>query len=643
MSISVVLPTALLALSAPQNVQQRFDTATAAAMEGRCEEAVPAFEALEQTRAFRANALVRAAVSARKGQCLATMDRLDEAEAAIASAMPELERSGPDFVGDVMLARVAAATIAWRRQDYGNAIAHAEKALTNSEGLFRVRPLLMLARLTQFDDDGKAVQYAEKAVALVAADPSTTAKALAAAQTIHARAMLNKGNVAPAYKLLRDSLAKQGGLGTRVSIGDVITRGDLAMAAALAGQRDKAREYLAYTGAGRIADGPLGSAARADPPLCDDRIGLRPDDRAVMEFSIRDDGSVGAVEPIYVSGGRAAALAFAKAVRDWSWKADEAAKIALFHRTAVRVEMRCSLAPPREGVLAPLKEAVTDWLSDQGMTLPEMDMGAPGIMAAMRTRRQQAIDSGNGVALAQASLWLAVNGHNLGAEERATLAEAALTAAATMPVQVRALAEITHEQMLATTKRRKRLEQESIAALLDRPEYAADPLVAATLRMMLVGNAKSQEAVAMVEAVVSDERLGPRHPLKTHALLHRANQAWRKGNAMLAAESLAKTGLSEQQCAVVGLKPTMKRYLGGSENYPMEAVRMGFEGWVSTEFDVQANGRTAAQRVVIAYPPLIFNDAALGMVRDAVFENSYRPETGVACSAESQRISFRLN
>jgi TonB family protein len=267
------------------------------------------------------------------------------------------------------------------------------------------------------------------------------------------------------------------------------------------------------------------------------------------------------------------------------------------------------------------------------------------MMAEMQTRRQQAVAKGNRLAQVQSSLWLAVNGYNLGDEERATLASEAFATAtdANMPAHVRALADITHQKMLAAVKRPKRSDDVDVAGLLDRPGYADDPLVAATLRMMLVAKAKSKDAEAMVEAVVSDDRLGTRHPLKTHALLHRANQAWRKGDARLAADSIAQTGLSEQQCAVVGLKPSMKRDLGGSENYPMEAVRMGFEGWVSTEFDVQANGRTVAQRVVIAHPPLIFNDAALGMMRNAVFENSYRPKTGVACSAESQRISFHLN
>jgi outer membrane biosynthesis protein TonB len=72
----------------------------------------------------------------------------------------------------------------------------------------------------------------------------------------------------------------------------------------------------------------------------------------------------------------------------------------------------------------------------------------------------------------------------------------------------------------------------------------------------------------------------------------------------------------------------------------MEAFRMGFEGWVHLEFDINADGKTANARPIASYPPLIFTDAAQGMVRDIRYDTSYRPDNGVACSANRETIRF---
>lgn len=78
-------------------------------------------------------------------------------------------------------------------------------------------------------------------------------------------------------------------------------------------------------------------------------------------------------------------------------------------------------------------------------------------------------------------------------------------------------------------------------------------------------------------------------------------------------------------------------------DYPMEAARMGFEGWARVEFDVDAAGHTRQQRALIAYPPFVFSDAASTMAKDFLYESSYRPGGDTACSAASQNIAFRMN
>ena len=69
---------------------------------------------------------------------------------------------------------------------------------------------------------------------------------------------------------------------------------------------------------------------------------------------------------------------------------------------------------------------------------------------------------------------------------------------------------------------------------------------------------------------------------------------------------------------------------------------MGFEGWVKLEYNINADGTTAAARALISYPPFVFEDAATGMARNIRYERSYRPGGGADCNAEQQSIKFAI-
>lgn len=103
----------------------------------------------------------------------------------------------------------------------------------------------------------------------------------------------------------------------------------------------------------------------------------------------------------------------------------------------------------------------------------------------------------------------------------------------------------------------------------------------------------------------------------------------------------AQTGLTEEQCALVGVRPARRATPSG--DYPEEALQLGFSGWVRTEFDLDADGVPKEPRAVIAYPPFLFDEAATRMVRRARYERSYRPSGGMSCRANQERVNFRLN
>ncbi len=203
--------------AAKPGLQQQFDAASeAAATPGKCGEAVMMFEAIERSGAAKRSALVAAAVDVRKGRCLVVIGRDAEGEAAIRRGLPQLTARGADFSGDVRDATIMLGQAAARRFDYDAAITNYQAALDHVTGWPRVLPLTLMAQTLMFDRDDRALRYIDEARAIVAAEPNASKRNVAQVQTIYARVLMNQGRDKEAYEVLRDSLAKQGGLTTKV-------------------------------------------------------------------------------------------------------------------------------------------------------------------------------------------------------------------------------------------------------------------------------------------------------------------------------------------------------------------------------------------------------------------------------------------
>ncbi len=332
------------AAPAKPSFQQSFDLATSAALEGRCAEAVRLFESIETAPRIARNAMVRAAIDVRKGGCLVELGRLEEGEAAVRRGLPALAGKGEDFAMEVRQAHLALGRLSAQRFDYAAAAAEYRQALEGAAGKERLRPLLALSQVLAFDQDGEALLHAGEARSIALADATLGKREVATVKTQYARVLLNQGRHKEAYAELKDSLRKQGGLDFKVDLADLATRSDLAIAASLNKDHDAARKYLAYTGAGRFKDTPFDRASSMQPPLCGSATGLKPEDFAIVEFSLAEEGHVLGAMPIYATGGRTAAIAFARAVADWSWKPEAIKAIPPLFRYATRVEIRCTLA-----------------------------------------------------------------------------------------------------------------------------------------------------------------------------------------------------------------------------------------------------------------------------------------------------------
>lgn len=622
----------------PTTTQARFDAANAAATAQRCPEAVALYEALETASAIQRNPLARATIAVRKGACLIAIERTSGGETSIRSGLPTLEGKGAEFTADVRDARMALSRAAASRYDYDVAIAEADKALAVSTGYARVTPLMMLSVLTMFDGDRRAIAYADDARRTIAAEKGASNREVAAVQTQAARALLNAGRTKEAYQLLKDSLARQGGLSLKVTLLDIATRSDLAIAALLSGDKNGARQYLAYTGAGRT--GPFSSAQTMRAPTCDPAIGLKPSDVAVVEFSIDDGGRVFAAQPIYVTGSRAAAMEFARAVAGWSWQAEAAKAIPVFFRTLARVEVRCStgadVPDPEDAVI----EAARLWF--YGDTPPPWTDMSRAAAAPLERAALAAAKPGTRAELA-ALTELTANTTLLMDEKRGYADRAAAALAGSgAPAAVHAWIGLVRTRMQTKSAKDSRAR---VIALLADPIIAADPVSASVLRLSLVTAGfptRSAESLALLDQVIDLPGLAEHHPLKVNALLHKSNLLAAKRDLAGADAAFRRTGLTAEQCAMLGVTPALRSSGASSDDFPQEAQRWGFGGWVRTEFDIAADGRTLQQRALIAYPPFVFNEAATGIAKKSRWTSSYRPDGSVACAASQMPVRFLM-
>lgn len=630
------------------SLQQAFDAASADAEAGKCEAAITAFEQLQRNPKVKPGSIPAAAIFVRKGQCLIKVGRQNEGEAAILSGLPALQKAGGTFDGDVVASQMTLGDLAMSRWDYPGASRAYQKALTLLPSNQRLIVLAKLAKATSFDGGAVPLSYSSEAINLLSGVAKPDKDSLAALHTIHARTLLNQGNAQDAYKELKQALELSGGLTSRTTLNEVGLRSDLAMAAMQVGRKDDARLYLAYTGAGRLEKSPFASAVSMDPPLCGEETGLRPEDVAVVEFSIADNGSVSAAQTVYSRGGPSVAAAFSKAASEWYWRSEDVSTIPLFYRLATRIEVRCSnVMGGGPGIFSPLDQRFSQWAARLVPAL-EHSSGNPADLAPIiRSYADDRAKNGDFVAQFAALSWLAVGDPVAPAERIATADLAlALTAKATIPVEAIAWLRIARLRAMVATSQNRRADRGAVLALAADPAIAGDALAVDTLRLV-AGSAGSRArpgdsaaASELLMAAAQDGRLPERHPLRQLAWLRLADIAAAAGDRPKAQSYFTNTGLTEQQCAALSVAPTMRKTGVTGADYPMDALRMGFEGWVRLEFDINADGRTANARPIVSYPPLIFTDTATSMARDLRYDTSYRPGDGVACSANRDTIRF---
>ena len=628
-----------------RTMQQDYDAATALDAGKDHAATLAAWQALE-TRA-RAGSRTRAIALVRKGGALFRLGRYDEAQAAVRAGVAGLPPTDPTLAEDRLTAQRILGEVAASTLDYAGAakaFAAVESAAVTPQE--KAGALLRLIEVQTFTDPAAAKATMARADALLA---STGTDKRVAAMFARARTvlLLNTGDVPGARASALKAVSLLGGLTEQTDVLDAAARSDAAIALLLSGNADEARRYMAMSGAGRMPKGQFDPASDMRSPDCGGEAGLKPDDVAVVEFSIAPDGSVARAAPVYAAGGSGVALEFARAVRGWSWPAETIAAMPPFFRYNARIEMRCSSAFERPGIGDSLDAELETWLAGKGVVLPPAPDGAAA--AAIPAQRAALAAAAPGLPTLAAAYRLASN-PVIPREERATLFARAAALAGEAPALARLAVAMPARTMLIADGWTPRVYEGVLTQLLADPAYAGDPRARAVIRLTLADmadqgkrreRARLAPVLTLLRQVADDPGLKPNDALKVGALVRIASIEERLGASDAARTAFAATGLAANQCAVMDAPPKMTSSAGSSD-FPMEALLWGFEGWSQVQYDIAADGRTTNQRALLSYPPFVFTKASTTFFKDARYAKTFRPDGGLGCGGTTTRIRFEL-
>ena len=641
-----------LAAQAPVNtVQQRFDAARIKLEANDAEGALAELKSLEafikaQPAVNQANLAV---TRAQQAEALVKLGRGLEAKPLLRQALEGQGLAKPALAPVRDNSRLLLANVLEAELDHAGADAeYLRLAQETGQPMTRTVALMGAARSEMFTDAESALRHIDEALAIAEKDPTVGKGELANVLGLKGRILTNGGRFSDARALLVRAVELRGGLTQKVFVQDVALRADAAIAMLELGQSEDARKYLAYTGAGRT-EVQLNPPREMPLPSCGGIEAFGPEDSAVIEFSILDDGRVVGPHPVYASRQGELAYQLAQAVSRWSWEPENAAKVKPFFRLTTRVEVRCSNKGDRPPVSAPFDSAFRDWATGAGVTLPQS--GSDAALAVELKKRLAALSPGDSPERLVLLALLARNSVVAGEQRVAQAAEAfALGQRLHVPAPVLFDLALYNASIGATADsdswnggiaRRIAAYRQLLAA----PAFA-EPQMQATLQFQIAQDAailrRPSEENAALLAVTQTPGLSDHDPLRVAAWVQLANIYAAAKQLDQAAAAYDRTGLSAKQCALMDAGPVMRKSGASSADFPMEAFDWGFEGWTSMEFDVAADGTTKNQRTVAAFPPRVFAKASEGIARQSRYSVSYRPEGDLACTAMSRKVRYSI-
>lgn len=626
-----------VATPAAATLQSQFELANAAFEAKKWKDALERFAAIEGRPGASERTIGIARL--RKGIALANTGHDDDAQQTLRSGLALTTREDEAVTEFRVSAALELGKIEKSHFDYSAARRSLELILREtSDPAYSLAALLEIVPVVMFADSDAALNYAHQAVK-IAADHHAAAPIDARAHDLLGRVLLNRGDVPAAIEEFKIAVKELGGVTTSSDTNDVVVRSDLAIAHLLAKHEHEARDLMAMAGAGRSPKTLVAPVAQPDLPACGGT--LQPNDTAIVEFAVGDDGRVLYAQPIYASRPGDGAVDFAKAVGNWSWRADQIASVPAFYRTGLRVELRCSTAPQRPPALSALRPDLDRWLAARGV---------PPLSETVQLRRlleqldRSAATGTDSVALMPA---LIAVGESRAVENtlRADAWNRAVAVANAERAPIAATSYLRGFEIL-TTKPWSPGRAGQLTRAANSPDVASNARARAALLLAgvdLLSSARQGDAAGVLQTIIADTRLDPKDPLRIGALVRLSSIQARKGDLDAARSAYLSTGLSSQQCALFDASPLMKSFGLDGADYPLAAQQRAVSGWTQVEFDIQANGQTANQRAIISYPPFVFSEAVVIGLQRSRFDQSYRPDGGLGCGGAHYFVNFLSN
>ena len=641
---SLTICAALLAGSAAiaqtTTIQQDFEAAARLDAGTDRAAAIAAWDRLEARVAM--NKRSRAIVLVRKSAALMADGQRDAAVTAARAGLADLPASDPTLRSDRYSAHFNLGRVARESLDYPTAadeFSRAETLADTPEARFLA--VYGVVDVQTFVDPAAAAASAERLDTIVST-MKLPDKTLAQYHGVKARLEMNRGDFARARSETLAAIRKLGGVTSKTDLNDVAARSDAAIAALLSGQEEDARRYMSMTGAGRVTKGSFDPGVQMRAPDCGGEADLKPADVAVVEFDIDDDGSVTRSMPVYAAGGGRVALEFARVARQWSWRPDQVKQLPYFFRRNVRIEMRCSTEFSRPSTATYMMDALAGWLESRGVArkLEAVRGDAAALPEQRAALREAEKHPDRPIELARALATVAINNVTprdesgaLATRARDILAANGAPAVALLPVEFAVrrarIAEFNDAAVVA-----------QLQPLLTTKPYSDDVAARSIIRLYVAEAQRARSpanARIALEQIVGEQALAKNDPLRVGALIRIASLEQTKGNPAGARAAFEQSGLSANQCAIIDAPP---QFLSAGGTFPTEAVRWGFEGWTVIGFDVSAEGKVLNERAILSYPPFVFTKAGAKTIAGAKYSKSYRPDGGLGCGGESQRVRF---
>jgi hypothetical protein len=119
--------------------------------------------------------------------------------------------------------------------------------------------------------------------------------------------------------------------------------------------------------------------------------------------------------------------------------------------------------------------------------------------------------------------------------------------------------------------------------------------------------AKNKKAAESAYQAIIESSIDAQSPYRLMALLHLASIVQQK-QPEKAAELFKATALQPDQCALYDVQPVMNKMPG--LDWMDFGVFFESKGWVHTELDIDAKGKSSNVRIVASYPPFLLEQGA---------------------------------